>query len=48
MAVDVDETWPALWAGLAIGLVVLIIGVVAGGAVFERRGGRLMEFAEST
>lgn len=48
VAVDVDETWPALWAGLAIGLVVLIIGVVAGGAVFERRGGRLMEFAEST
>ena len=25
-----------------------IIGVFAGGAVFERRGGRLMEFVEST
>ncbi len=48
VAIDAADAWPALWAGLSIGLVVLIIGVFAGGAVFERRGGRLMEFVEST
>ena len=48
VAIDAADAWPALWSGLSIGLVVLIIGVFAGGAVFERRGGRLMEFVEST
>jgi len=45
---DPDQTWTALWGGLAIGAAVLLTGIVAGGAVFDRRGGRLMEFAEST
>ena len=38
----------ALWAGLATGLVVLAVGVVLGAVAFERRSGRIMEFAEST
>ena len=45
---DIDAAMPALWAGLAAGLGVLVIGVTAGSMVFSRRGGRLMEFAEST
>lgn len=45
---DVDEAWTGLWGGLAIGLVVLLAGVIAGGAVFDRSGGRLMEFVESS
>ena len=38
----------ALWGGLAIGIGVLLVGVTIGSVAFERRGGRLMEFAEST
>ncbi|MHC3000336.1 hypothetical protein [Microbacterium sp. HJ5] len=45
---DVDAAMLALWAGLAAGLGVLVIGVGAGSMIFSRRGGRLMEFAEST
>lgn len=45
---DIDAAIPALWAGLAAGLGVLLIGVTAGSMLFTRRGGRLMEFAEST
>ena len=45
---DENAAWGALWAGLATGVVVLIAGVAAGGAYFSRRGGRLMEFVEST
>jgi ABC-2 type transport system permease protein len=45
---DIDAAVPALWAGLAAGLGVLIVGVTAGSMLFSRRGGRLMEFAEST
>jgi ABC-2 type transport system permease protein len=44
---DVEAATMALWGGLAIGVAVLIIGIAVGSAVFERRGGRLMEFAES-
>jgi ABC-2 type transport system permease protein len=44
---DADAATMALWGGLAIGLIVLIGGIAIGSAVFERRGGRLMEFAES-
>ncbi|MGZ8804849.1 MAG: hypothetical protein ACXWZG_06065, partial [Microbacterium sp.] len=44
---DVESATMALWGGLAIGVAVLIIGVAVGSAVFDRRGGRLMEFAES-
>lgn len=45
---EVDASMPALWAGLAAGLGVLVIGVATGSMLFSRRGGRLMEFAEST
>ena len=45
---DMDAATAALWSGLAIGLSVLTAGVTVGAIVFERRGGRLMEFAEST
>lgn len=45
---DIESATLALWAGLATGFVVLIFGIVIGSVVFERRGGRLMEFAEST
>lgn len=45
---DPSFAWTALWTGLGVGFVVLLAGIFGGGAVFERRGGRLMEFAEST
>ena len=45
---DDDAAVIALWGGLAIGAGVLLLGIAVGSAVFERRGGRLMEFAEST
>ena len=45
---DTDAATTALWGGLAIGLGVLVVGIGVGAIVFERRGGRLMEFAEST
>jgi len=45
---DVEYAWAAQWGGIGIGVVVAVVGVVIGGAVFDRRGGRLMEFVEST
>ena len=44
---DIEAASMALWGGVAIGGVTLIIGIAIGSVVFERRGGRLMEFAES-
>lgn len=44
---DLNAATLALWGGLGIGVFVLIAGIAIGSAVFERRGGRLMEFAES-
>ncbi len=44
---DDEAATMALWGGLVIGVVVLAVGIAIGSAVFERRGGRLMEFAES-
>lgn len=44
---DIEAATMALWGGVAVGLTVLVIGIAIGSAVFERRGGRLMEFAES-
>ena len=37
----------ALWGGIGIGVVVLVVGVMLGSALFRRSGARLMEFAES-
>ena len=45
---DIEAATMALWGGVAIGLAVLLIGIGIGSLVFHRRGGRLMEFAEST
>jgi ABC-2 type transport system permease protein len=45
---DREAAMTALWGGIAIGLSVLVVGITVGALVFERRGGRLMEFAEST
>lgn len=46
VAGDTAFALPALWTGLACGLLVLVGGLAAGAAVFDRRGARLMEFAE--
>jgi len=45
---DIEAASLALWGGLATGVIVLAVGIAVGAVVFERRGGRLMEFAEST
>ena len=37
----------ALWGGIAIGVGVLVAGIVLGSALFRRSGSRLMEFAEA-
>jgi ABC-2 type transport system permease protein len=44
---DIAQAWTALWGGTAIGLTILIAGVLLGGWAFERRGDKVMEFAES-
>jgi len=38
----------ALWVGAGAGALVLILGIVVGAVVYERRATRLMEFAEAT
>jgi ABC-2 type transport system permease protein len=43
----VEFSAAALWGGLVIGLIVLIAGIALGASAFNRRTGRLMEFAES-
>ncbi|GAA1470272.1 hypothetical protein [Microbacterium thalassium] len=45
---DIDQAMSALWAGVIAGGAVFAIGIALGSIVFERRGDRLMEFAEST
>lgn len=42
-----DAALLALGLGLGIGLAVLGIGIAVGGALFRRRGGRLLELAEA-
>lgn len=44
---DINAADNAFWAGLGMGVAVLIIGVAIGSALFERRGTRMMEFAEA-
>lgn len=44
---DVSFAFPALWGGIAGGALVLAVGVAIGAAVFERRGERILEFAEA-
>ncbi|MCT9820412.1 hypothetical protein N3K63_08980 [Microbacterium sp. W1N] len=45
---DADASWATLWTGLGVGIAVLVVGILVGGAVFRRRSGRLMEFVEAT
>ena len=42
-----DAAMPALGLGVGIGLTVFIGGIAIGGALFRRRGGRLLELAET-
>lgn len=44
---DEDAAWTSFWSGLGVGVGVLVVGVAVGGALFERRTGRIMEFAET-
>ncbi len=48
LASDTQDAVVALWVGLVAGVLVLVVGVVVGALLFERRGTRLMEFAEAT
>jgi len=45
---DLEAATTALWGGAGIGFGVLVMGVAVGSVLFERRGGRIMEFAETT
>ncbi|MDA4894869.1 hypothetical protein PFZ55_49215 [Streptomyces sp. MS2A] len=42
-----QSVFPALWAGLATGVFVLVVGALIGARIFERSGERLMEFVET-
>lgn len=48
LASDTEDAVGALWAGLTAGVIVLVVGIAVGAFLFERRGTRLMEFAEAT
>lgn len=48
LAGDATAGWLSAGVGVGVGLAVLAAGILGGGAVFDRSGGRLMEFAEST
>lgn len=43
---DGGDAWPTLWLGVGVGLVLLVVGVVVGGAVFDRRGPDLLAAAQ--
>jgi len=45
---DAEAATTALWGGAGIGFGVLVVGLAVGSVLFERRGGRIMEFAETT
>ena len=44
---DIDAADTAMWVGMGVGAIVLIIGLVIGALLFERRGSQVMEFAEA-
>ncbi|MCO7202182.1 hypothetical protein NH287_01455 [Microbacterium sp. CnD16-F] len=44
---DEGAAWTSFWAGMGVGVTVLAVGIAVGGAVFERRTSRLMEFVET-
>jgi len=47
LSVDIGYALAAMWAGIGLGLLALVVGIAIGAAQFERRGTRIMEFAES-
>lgn len=44
---DVSESDNAMWVGLGCGFGVLIVGIIIGSLIFDRRGAKIMEFAEA-
>ncbi|GAA1936732.1 hypothetical protein GCM10009775_30840 [Microbacterium aoyamense] len=48
MTGEPERATVALWTGVGVGAVVFAIGIGLGSLAFERRGSRLMEFAEAT
>ncbi|WP_228066550.1 hypothetical protein [Microbacterium paludicola] len=45
---DVAHAGAAMWTGLGVGVGVLLVGVLLGSWMFERRGERIMAFASTT
>lgn len=45
LGVEGPWTWIALATGLGLGAIVLVVGIRAGGAIFDRRAPELLEFA---
>ncbi|WP_345750569.1 hypothetical protein [Microbacterium rhizophilus] len=45
---DVERAMATMWTGIGVGLGVLLVGVVLGSWIFERRGERIMAFAGTT
>ncbi|MFB2584182.1 ABC transporter permease [Herbiconiux liukaitaii] len=43
--VDPEYYWLSLWTGLGVGVVVLVVGVAAGAAIFNRRGPEILAAA---
>lgn len=48
LTVDIRYAATALWVGSGVGVLVLVVGVLIGSALFRRRGARLMEFASAS
>ena len=44
---DEGAAWTSFWTGIGVGVTVMAVGIAVGGAVFEHRTSRLMEFAET-
>nr|WP_307330777.1 hypothetical protein [Microbacterium sp. SORGH_AS_1204] len=45
---DTIDSVLALWVGVGAGAFVLVVGILLGAVIYERRATRLMEFAEAT
>ena len=44
--VDPMYLWVSLWTGLGVGVVVLVVGVIAGARIFDRRGPEILAAAQ--
>lgn len=45
---DISKANTAMWVGIGLGTLVLVLGLVIGALIFDRRGMQIMEFAEAT